>query len=122
MLWVVDGAPDPPCRPRLGSRSQTLSGHHAASANYDLSPAPFAASSRFPAWSRPCSSGATVACASGDRPGTGKTALAHHIARALGQPLQMRKASDLLGPYVGETEQRPPQCFMMRNQMARFCC
>lgn len=38
-------------------------------------------------------------------PGTGKTALAHHIASTLGQPLVVRRSSDLLGPYVGETEQ-----------------
>ena len=38
-------------------------------------------------------------------PGTGKTALAEHIATALAQPLMLRRASDLLGKYVGETEQ-----------------
>lgn len=38
-------------------------------------------------------------------PGSGKTALAEHIAVSLGQPLMVRQASDLLGKYVGETEQ-----------------
>ena len=38
-------------------------------------------------------------------PGSGKTALAEHIATTLGQPLIIRQASDLLGKYVGETEQ-----------------
>ena len=38
-------------------------------------------------------------------PGTGKTALAEHIATSLAQPLIVRRASDLLGKYVGETEQ-----------------
>ncbi len=38
-------------------------------------------------------------------PGSGKTALAEHIASVLGQPLIIRQASDLLGKYIGETEQ-----------------
>ncbi len=38
-------------------------------------------------------------------PGSGKTALAEHIANTLGQPLIVRQASDLLGKYIGETEQ-----------------
>ncbi|MDC7684916.1 ATP-binding protein [Asticcacaulis sp. BYS171W] len=38
-------------------------------------------------------------------PGTGKTALAHHLARALDKPLLVRRASDLLSKWVGETEQ-----------------
>lgn len=37
-------------------------------------------------------------------PGTGKTALAEHIASTLAQPLFIRQASDLMGKYVGETE------------------
>lgn len=39
-------------------------------------------------------------------PGTGKTALAHYIARELELPLMARKASDIISPYVGETEQK----------------
>jgi len=38
-------------------------------------------------------------------PGTGKTALAEHMAQALGRPLMVKQASDVLGKYVGETEQ-----------------
>ncbi len=38
-------------------------------------------------------------------PGTGKTALAHYIAREIGLPLLLRRASDIMSPYVGETEQ-----------------
>jgi len=38
-------------------------------------------------------------------PGTGKSALAQHIATSLGRRLLVRRASDLLGKYVGETEQ-----------------
>ncbi len=37
-------------------------------------------------------------------PGTGKTALAEHIASALEQPLLIKQASDLMSKYVGETE------------------
>lgn len=37
-------------------------------------------------------------------PGTGKTALAEHIAESLGRPLLLKKASDLMSKYVGETE------------------
>jgi len=37
-------------------------------------------------------------------PGTGKTALAHHLARALDRPLVVKRASDLLSKWVGETE------------------
>ena len=37
-------------------------------------------------------------------PGTGKTALAEHIAQALGRPLMVRQASDLVSKFVGETE------------------
>jgi len=39
------------------------------------------------------------------QPGTGKTALAEHIAQALEQPLLIKQASDLMSKYVGETEQ-----------------
>jgi SpoVK/Ycf46/Vps4 family AAA+-type ATPase len=39
-------------------------------------------------------------------PGTGKTAFAQALARLLDKPLLEQRASDLLSPYVGETEQR----------------
>ena len=38
-------------------------------------------------------------------PGTGKTALAEHMAQALERPLIIKQASDLMSKYVGETEQ-----------------
>ena len=44
-------------------------------------------------------------------PGTGKTALAEHIATTLAQPLHIRQASDLMGKYVGETEQNMAAMF-----------
>ena len=44
-------------------------------------------------------------------PGTGKTALAEHIADALGRPLMIRRASDLVSKFVGETEQQMAAMF-----------
>ncbi|OYT90528.1 MAG: hypothetical protein CFE43_17885 [Burkholderiales bacterium PBB3] len=44
-------------------------------------------------------------------PGTGKTAYAHALARMLDKPLLEQRASDLLSPWVGETEQRINQAF-----------
>src|SRR5690606_33974617 len=44
-------------------------------------------------------------------PGTGKTALAEHMARTLGRPLIIRQASDLMSKYVGETEQNMAAMF-----------
>ena len=44
-------------------------------------------------------------------PGTGKTALAEHIARELQLPLMIRQASDLVSKYVGETEQNMAHMF-----------
>ncbi|MFC4352255.1 AAA family ATPase [Fodinicurvata halophila] len=37
-------------------------------------------------------------------PGTGKTELAHLLAETLGMDVLEKRASDLLGPYVGQTE------------------
>ena len=37
-------------------------------------------------------------------PGTGKTALAHHFARSLDQDLLVKRTSDLLSKWVGQTE------------------
>jgi SpoVK/Ycf46/Vps4 family AAA+-type ATPase len=37
-------------------------------------------------------------------PGSGKTAFAHHLAEVLDRPLLVRRASDILGSLVGETE------------------
>ena len=44
-------------------------------------------------------------------PGTGKTELAKYIARDLGRKLMIRKASDLLGSFVGETEKNIRRMF-----------
>jgi len=44
-------------------------------------------------------------------PGTGKTALAEHIASALQRPLMIRQTSDIASKYVGETEQNMARMF-----------
>jgi SpoVK/Ycf46/Vps4 family AAA+-type ATPase len=44
-------------------------------------------------------------------PGTGKTALAEHLASALGRPLLVRQASDIVSKFVGETEQNMARMF-----------
>ena len=44
-------------------------------------------------------------------PGTGKTALAEHIARTLAKPLMVKQASDLMSKYVGDTEQNMAAMF-----------
>ena len=44
-------------------------------------------------------------------PGTGKTALAEHIASELQRPLLVRQASDLVSKFVGETEQNMARMF-----------
>ena len=44
-------------------------------------------------------------------PGTGKTALGEHVAQALGRPLLIKQASDLMSKYVGETEQHMAAMF-----------
>ncbi len=44
-------------------------------------------------------------------PGTGKTALAKHLAEQLGRPLHSKKASDLISPWIGETERNIARAF-----------
>ncbi len=44
-------------------------------------------------------------------PGTGKTALAEHIAAELQRPLMIRQASDIASKFVGETEQNMARMF-----------
>jgi AAA+ superfamily predicted ATPase len=44
-------------------------------------------------------------------PGTGKTALAAHLAERLDRPLQVKRASDLLSKWVGQTEARIADAF-----------
>jgi len=44
-------------------------------------------------------------------PGTGKTALAGYIAKQLDKPLLSKRASDILGMYVGQSEQNIARMF-----------
>lgn len=44
-------------------------------------------------------------------PGTGKTALAHHLAHHLDRPLIVKRASDLLSKWVGGTERQIRRAF-----------
>ncbi len=44
-------------------------------------------------------------------PGTGKSALARHLARAADRPLVVKRASDLLSPWVGECERNLARAF-----------
>jgi len=49
-------------------------------------------------------------------PGTGKTAFAKHLAEALELPLMQFRASDILGPYVGMTEQKLAGAFQQARE------
>lgn len=44
-------------------------------------------------------------------PGTGKSAFGRHLAQLLDRPLLLRRASDLLSPYVGMTERNLARAF-----------
>ncbi|MDR7298591.1 SpoVK/Ycf46/Vps4 family AAA+-type ATPase [Pelomonas aquatica] len=44
-------------------------------------------------------------------PGSGKTALAEHIAQRLSRPLMVKRASDIASKFVGETEQNMARMF-----------
>jgi len=48
--------------------------------------------------------------------GTGKSELARHIADQIGKPLLMRRASDILDKYVGESEKRIAGMFAEARQ------
>ena len=48
--------------------------------------------------------------------GTGKTAFAHYLAREIELPLLVRRASDILSPYIGETEQKIALMFRQARQ------
>ncbi|TBW39914.1 AAA family ATPase [Azotobacter chroococcum] len=49
-------------------------------------------------------------------PGTGKTAFAHWLAESLGKPLHVKRASELLGSLVGETEQNLAEAFRLADR------
>lgn len=49
-------------------------------------------------------------------PGTGKTAFARWLAQELDMPLMVCRGSDLLGPYVGQTEQNIAAAFQRAEE------
>ena len=48
-------------------------------------------------------------------PGSGKTAFGHFVAKQIGKSLHVTRASELLGPYVGQTEQSIQALFQTAN-------
>lgn len=44
-------------------------------------------------------------------PGSGKSAYVHHLSQRLARPLHVKRASDLLGSYVGQTERHLAEAF-----------
>ena len=48
-------------------------------------------------------------------PGTGKTEFGHYLARQLDKPLLVKRSSDILGPYIGETEANIAKMFHEAN-------
>lgn len=48
-------------------------------------------------------------------PGTGKSAFAQYVAQTLGKVVLLKRASDILGPFVGETEARMAAMFNEAN-------
>lgn len=49
-------------------------------------------------------------------PGTGKTAYGHWLAEQLNKPLIIKRASDLLAPFVGQTEQNIAEAFQQAQE------
>jgi SpoVK/Ycf46/Vps4 family AAA+-type ATPase len=49
-------------------------------------------------------------------PGTGKTAFGRHIATSLDLPLMVKRASDILSPYVGMTERNMAHVFRQAKE------
>lgn len=52
-------------------------------------------------------------------PGTGKTAYGRWLAEQLGMSLTVKRVSDLISPYVGESEQNIARAFRMRSRSRR---
>lgn len=58
-------------------------------------------------------------CLSGP-PGTGKSAFARHLAEAMGLPVVQKRASDLMGMYVGQTEAQIADAFAQARAEGAF--
>lgn len=52
--------------------------------------------------------------------GTGKSAFVRHLADRVGMSVLMKRASDLLGPYVGQTEQNIARAFEQAREEKLF--
>jgi transitional endoplasmic reticulum ATPase len=53
-------------------------------------------------------------------PGSGKSAYARYLATQMGMPVLLKRASDLLGPYVGQSEQQIASAFSEARETAAF--
>lgn len=53
-------------------------------------------------------------------PGTGKSAYVRHLAQSMGMPILQKRASDLLDPYVGSTEQNIAAAFREARHKEAF--
>jgi hypothetical protein len=53
-------------------------------------------------------------------PGSGKSAYARHLAERMGLPVLVKRASDLLGMYVGQTEQQIAAAFAEARDTGAF--
>jgi SpoVK/Ycf46/Vps4 family AAA+-type ATPase len=53
-------------------------------------------------------------------PGTGKSAFVRHLAQSMGMPILQKHASDLLDPYVGNTEQNIAAAFREARHKEAF--
>ena len=53
-------------------------------------------------------------------PGTGKSAYVRHLAELMGLEVLFVRASDLISPYVGETEQNIARAFMLAEETQQF--
>jgi len=58
-------------------------------------------------------------CLSGP-PGTGKSAYARYLARRLGLEILQKRASDIFGPYVGQTERQTADAFEEARDAGAF--
>jgi transitional endoplasmic reticulum ATPase len=58
-------------------------------------------------------------CLSGP-PGTGKSAFARYLAGRLGLEIVQKRASDILGPYVGQSERNIADAFMEAREAGTF--
>lgn len=58
-------------------------------------------------------------CLSGP-PGTGKSAFARHLAEVMGLPVVQKRASDLMGMFVGETEAQIADAFAEAREESAF--